>query len=176
MDTSQNLSTLKSLLDVVKNWKIAGEKFGPDSEQSRQCGSKALLMLCRHVKILDVFQRLGTSIGTTGIIAGLMDLAEHFSGDEISRYGGENRYYAIFQQWKGFIPDMERWIEQEEGDLISSLIAIAEYSTSRSSLKRDIKKGLLKSYRKPGASSNSKHFFRRANLDKLYQKRQSVHK
>jgi hypothetical protein len=62
---------------------------------------------------------------------------------------------------------------EKPADTITLLVAVKEYGVSRSTLKRRIGKGEIKSYRKQNASKNSPHLIRRTEIEQYYNKRNS---
>ena len=56
-------------------------------------------------------------------------------------------------------------------DLISMAVAVAEYGVSRSTLRRAIRDGRLRSYRAPGSATNTGHRLSRRELSSLFPRR-----
>jgi hypothetical protein len=112
---NQNLAAIGDILAAVEKWKIIADHDNPDSKESRQCGSKALELLCEHVKILDDFQRyFGAGVVTQGVIYWLKEIAVLYfcSGQtlEIKNIGGGGDHFAVVRD--DFITDLKRWIEE----------------------------------------------------------------
>jgi len=61
--------------------------------------------------------------------------------------------------------------KNKPNDLITLLVAVKEYRVSRATLKRAIKVGNLKSYRKRSAPKNSPHMISRKDIERYYNKR-----
>jgi hypothetical protein len=112
MDTSkQDLSAVKVILAAIEEWKRVADKYGSNSKESQQCGSKAIILLCRHAKTLNDFQRrFNANVDTPGIISGLIDMANVFTLDELKNRGDEDDYYTFAQE--DFIADLKRWTQQ----------------------------------------------------------------
>jgi len=71
---------------------------------------------------------------------------------------------------------MQKWFEaqakaspaERPDDLVTCEVAVSEYHTSRSTIRRKVKAGELRDYRPAGAPSNAKLLLSRAELDRLF--------
>jgi hypothetical protein len=71
---------------------------------------------------------------------------------------------------------MQKWFEahakalptDRPDDLVTCEIAVSEYHTSRSTIRRKVKAGELRDHRPPGSPANAKLLLSRAELDRLF--------
>jgi hypothetical protein len=57
---------------------------------------------------------------------------------------------------------------ERPSDLIATKVAVARFSVSRTTLKRHVALGTLKSYRPPNAAKNAEHLFRESDLQSRF--------
>lgn len=68
-------------------------------------------------------------------------------------------------------PESEREDERPPIDLIPANVAVSRFLVSRTTLQRALKKGTLRSFRKPNAPSNALHMFSEADLAMHFERR-----
>jgi len=65
----------------------------------------------------------------------------------------------------------KRLIDTTPGDLVRTAVAVAEYQTSRATIKRDVGEKRLLDHRANGAAKNATFLLSRSELSRLYTKR-----
>jgi hypothetical protein len=107
--SNQNVTIIRDILAAIEEWKRVADKYGPESEDAKQLGSKAVELLCQHVKLLDDFQlRFGASVITQRTLAFLADKVNSVPPAERFSYFYDYETYCE----ENFIADLKRWIQE----------------------------------------------------------------
>ncbi len=183
-----DLNTLRDLINTVKT--LESYKGQPLSvSQAREKVKSVLNQLADHLKLLsDCKNRFGCEMRAEATLRKIENVAIHrdYSSSTptletaiswLTGHLSETEYREI----PPFVQELERWAEKTAAekpqvgageipdDTITLAIAVKDYMVSRSTLKRKIENGDLKTYRPANAPKNGGHRVSRKEIETFFE-------